>query len=188
NQTKEQKESVRKRESIAEAHVLGTEPVFLNLGFYDGGEKSFVKDKQKILAQFKRIRPDIVFLPQENDTHPTHRFSRRLAIEAMARLKKKPEIWDYETPWGLFTHKGFNAIVEFCGNTLEKKNLSIKKHLSQIKRTRFDVAAKNIARFRAIVIGEQILSDFGRSSPKTLPFMELFKIEPSHETYKKAFS
>jgi len=46
---------------------------------------------------------------------------------------------------------------------------------------RFDTAAKSIARFRAITIAEQILSDFGEKPPKMQKFMELFNISIENE-------
>jgi len=177
----QKKIAMREKEAKAEATILGTAPVFLRLGFYDGGEKNFVIDKRKVLKKMQGIKPDIVFLPHAFDTHPTHKFSRRLAIEAIARLGKKPEIWNFETPWALFSHGKFNALAEFSEKQMEKKLRAIKKHVSQVSRTRFDIAAKNIARFRAISIAEQILSDFGENPPKIMKFGELYSIEPSRK-------
>lgn len=173
----EKKIALRESESSAEAQVLGTTPVFLRLGFYDNGEKNFVIDRQRLLQEFEKAKPDIVFLPQERDTHPTHAFSRRLAVEALAKTSLHAELWNYETPWALFSHGTFNAITDFSRETLEKKITAIKSHASQTRRTRFDVAAHDIARFRAISIAEQILSDFGENPLKIRGYLELFAIE-----------
>jgi glucosamine-6-phosphate deaminase len=175
--TKERKAFIRERESMAEARALKTKPLFLRLGFYDNGEKSFVADKEKVAKKFRAIRPDIVFLPQAADTHPTHLLARRIASDALAKINARCEIWNYETPWALFSHRKFNAIVQFSEKELRKKILAIKKHASQVSRTRFDTSAKNMARFRGITLAEQILSNFGEKPPTTVRLVELFSIE-----------
>ena len=176
--TKERKISIREKESNAEARVLKTRPFFLRLGFYDNGEKSFVADKEKVAKKFRAIKPDIVFLPQAADTHPTHLLARRIASDALAKINAGCEIWNYETPWALFSHRKFNAIVQFSEKELRKKILAIRKHSSQVSRTRFDTSAKSIARFRAITLAEQILSNFGEKPPGGMRLVELFSIEP----------
>ncbi len=174
--TPEEKARIRENEMTQESKILGTKPSFLRLGFYENGEKNFVADREKMEQLLKKAKPDIIFLPHEADSHPTHAFSRRLTIEALAKTGLECELWEFESPWALFSHGKFNSIVEFSKEAFDRKIQSVNRHESQNERTRFDEIAKSITRFRAVTIPEQILSDYGDKPPKIMDFVELFNV------------
>ena len=141
--------------------------------FYDLSGKLPISDVKAIKKIIATLQPDIAFLPHRRDTHPTHIQTRRLALAA---LPAHTELWSFETPWGLFGHRNFNAAFEFGDELMETKMKAIRHHQSQLSRTSFDEAAHDVARFRRITIGEQFLSDLGSASLKTEPYLELFHV------------
>ena len=170
--TMKQRINAREKEARAEARILGTKIIFLKAKFYDS--KSIEKtDIKKIRKLLKKIKPDIVFVPQKLDPHPTHILSRKTAL---ASIPNHVELWSYETPWGIFGHKKFNTVFEFSEKTLKQKLKAIRTHKSQIERTRFDTAAKNIGEFTRIIMAEQLFSQHGKKPLETKPYLELYNI------------
>lgn len=163
----------RERETKASAKVIGTKPIFLKSRFYDNGEEIQESDIRKTRALMRKLKPQIVFVPQRLDPHPTHLLSRKTAL---ASIPHHVELWAYETPWALFGHKRFNACFQFSEKEMRKKLKAIRRHESQVQRTRFDTAAKNIAEFRRIIIAEQMFSQLGKKPLETKPYLELFSI------------
>lgn len=165
--------AVREREVKAESKILGTRLHLMRCRYYDNGEEIIESDLKKIRALLRRLKPDIAFLPHKHDTHPTHVKARKLAL---ASLPHGIALWSFETPWGLFTHSRVNAAFEFDEDVMDVKLAAIRAHKSQLARTAFDHAARDIAHFRRITLGEQFFSDLGAASVKTLPYLELFNI------------
>ena len=131
------------------------------------------KDLKKIRELIHKIQPNIAFVPQKADSHPTHSSTRKIAL---ASLPHNIDLWSFETPWSLFSHKKFNAVFEFSESLMQKKLRAIRKHKSQIQRTRFDTATHGIAKFRKITIAEQFFSELGKKPLRTQPYLELFNI------------
>ncbi len=168
-----QKMREREKETRLEARVLGTKVFFLRGRFYDNGKDIHESDIRKIRALMRKLKPDLVFVPQKLDPHPTHVLSRKTAL---ASIPGNVSLWAYETPWSLFGHKKFNAVFEFSEKRMKTKIKAIRKHKSQNARTRFDRAAKIIAEFRRITIAEQMFSQLGKTPLETKPYLELFNI------------
>lgn len=167
-----QRIKTREAEARAEARVLGTRPVFPRCGFYDSGSIEEA-DLKKIRDLMRKIGPEMVFVPQRLDPHPTHVLARKTALASMPR---NIELWSYETPWGLFSHKKFNAVFGFSKKRMEKKLKAVKRHKSQVERTRFDIAVENLGCFRKIVIAEQLFSQYGKKPLEIKPCLELYNI------------
>ena len=170
---REQRIRAREQETRLAAKALGTRPVFLKCRFYDNSKEIIEADMRNIRNLLKKAKPDIVFVPQALDMHPTHALSRKTAL---ASVPGHVELWAYETPWSLFGHGKFNAAFEFSEEAMQKKLKAIREHRSQIERTRFDIAAKNIAGFRRITIAEQFFSQLGKKPLQTQPYLELYSI------------
>ena len=170
---KNQRIRIREAETKEESKILGTKAVFLKSDFYDNENGISKNDSKRIRNLIDKIKPDIILVPQKTDPHPTHILSRMSVLEILPR---GIDIWEYETAWGQFSHNEFNAFFEFSQNLMNKKLRAIKKHKSQLERTRFDIAAKNMGEMRGIIITEQIL-DYGDTPLKTKKYLELYDIK-----------
>jgi len=169
----EQKALIREQEARKEAKVLKTKIHFMECHYYDNGKDICEEDLKRVRDLMQKITPNIAFVPQKSDPHPTHVQSRKIAL---ASLPHDIDLWSFETPWGLFAHEKLNAAFEFGEKVMRVKMSAIQKHKSQIERTRFDLAAKGIASFRRITIAEQFFSELGKKSLETEPYLELFNI------------
>jgi glucosamine-6-phosphate deaminase len=165
---------IRKQEQVDESSILKTIPHFLDLKFYDNGEDILDEDIEKLYQEFLKIKPDIVLIPQKEDRHPTHKLARLITIKALKKYGKKVYTWNYESPWALFHHGHFNTIVSVPERFLKRKIDAVKKHKSQILRTRYDIAAESLAKLRGALIPEQELCAFGENPVKISPYIELF--------------
>ena len=167
--------AIRKDETRKECEVLSATPHFMDLGFYDEGEKHIDGDIKTMLQELEELHPDIVFLPHHLDSHQTHLTSRKIMLEAIKMHDRPLEIWHYETLWAPFRTKHFNTVVPLAKDVMERKMQAIRCHASQIKRTPYDRAAKALATFRAVLIPEQELSSFGDSGIQVGSFVEVFQ-------------
>lgn len=70
----------RRAEALESARILGVERTQLDLpdGRFDEGEAN----RMAVLAELRRLRPEILVLPAPDDRHPDHRRAHRLAREA----------------------------------------------------------------------------------------------------------
>ena len=178
----EDKESVikiREAEAKNESEILGSKPVFLRGEFYDAKDqkKAIKNDTKKLVKIFKKIKPNIVLLPQINDSHPTHSASREIAINSISQLNSKIQLWYYEGLWSLFSEGDFNTIFSFNEKIMKIKMRAIASQKSQISRTRFDIAAKSLAQLRAAIVPEQALVGYGAKAPKLGKYFELFFVK-----------
>jgi len=178
NKTKKEIIRIREKETIKESKVSGFTPYFLRLNFYDDYKKGFENDDIKeVIQKLKKVNPDIMFIPQKNDKHPTHKLSRDIVLECLKRMRKKKELWNYETMWALFDSGKFNLIVPFPEKILRLKIKAVKQHKSQITRTPYDVAAFSLAKLRGALVPEQELFGYGRKSILKDKNIELFFVE-----------
>jgi glucosamine-6-phosphate deaminase len=174
--------SIREKEAKKESKILGAVPYFLRAEFYDAKdvEKAINKDTKKLSAYFKKIKPDIIFVPQVNDKHPTHKLSREVALKSLLEYSKKSKsrvsVWGYEGLWSLFGEGDFNTIFAFDDKTMNQKMKAIASQESQLQRTRFDIAAKSLAQLRAAIVPEQALVGYGAKAPKLPKYIELFNV------------
>ncbi len=173
---------IRENEAKDESKVLGTKAIFLRSEFYDAKNfEDIVKnDIKKLLNNFEKIKPDIIFLPNKKDSHPTHKISRDVALSCVEKYKKIHggvfEIWEFEGPWSMFGERDFNTIVAYGDDILKNKMRAISLQKSQIERTRFDIAAKSLSQLRASVVPEQAMVGYGAKSPNFGKYFELFRI------------
>jgi glucosamine-6-phosphate deaminase len=178
---REERIAIREREAAQEARVLGVEPRFLRLPFYDADSEVTGRDLEILAALLAEIRPDWLFIPHRRDSHPAHQASRRAALDAVRRAmpEREVEMWSYEGPWALFGRGDFDTIVPLPRETFEKKAEAIRAHASQVSRTPFDVAAESLARLRSALVPEAELAGFGAKPPRLEPWVELFHREGS---------
>lgn len=176
--TKKEIIKIREKEAIGESKILGFTPYFLRLSFYDKYHGDIEKkDIKKIIKKLKQIKPDILLIPHKNDKHPIHRLSRKIILKCLKKMRRKVDLWNYETMWSLFSPEEFNLIVSFSEEFLKLKIKAIKQHKSQIARTPFEVAAYSLAKFRGAIVPEQELFGFGEKSTLKDKNIELFFVE-----------
>lgn len=193
---KEKATEIREKEMAKEAKILGVEqPVFLRLRSYESQrpnqparenprslEKEDVSRVEEILI---RHSPEIIFLPKEDDLHPTHCLASDLCLRAlqtpfwqMERDRRKfPQLIFYENPWSLFDAFEFNLISIFSEKEFLKNIKAVQVHRSQLKRTPFDRAAQSFAAFRGSTVPEQRIFGYGKDTKgMSKYFIEAFKI------------
>ena len=177
---KEERIKIREEEVKKECEILEATPHFCRLRFYDD-ETKIDQDIKEITNILKEIKPDIIMIPHKNDAHSTHIISRKIVLEAIKNVVEKIELWSYETTWSLFKNKKFNMIVVLSGYEMQRKIDAIKCHESQIKRTRYDLAAKALGSFRAALIPEQALTTYGEEGMELDKYIELLNVETLQE-------
>lgn len=177
--------AIREAEARLESKVLGTKPIFLRAEFYDARDpdKASRRDTSRLAAHFKKIKPDMVFLPSRKDSHPTHRASRQITLAALesfaARGGKRAVVWEYEGLWSMFSEGDFNTIFTYDDKIMKRQLKAISLQRSQIARTRFDIAAQSLARLRATIVPEQALVGYGARPPRLGKYFELFYVNPA---------
>ena len=138
--------AVRFREQKEAALFLGAKDVFWG-GFND---TELVDNRETILKieeVLHKVSPDAVFLNYYDDVHQDHRAAALAVISASRYVK---EVLFYEVP----TTQHFDPdIFVDVTNVLEKKIELIKKHASQVDRTRINnltivESAQSCANFR----------------------------------------
>jgi glucosamine-6-phosphate deaminase len=173
--------ALREREVTEESRLLGSEPRFLRLPFYDANYEVGDRDREIFGALVAEVEPDWVLLPHAGDPHPAHVASRRVALEVLGGAARgtarRVQLWSYEGPWALFGRGGFDAIVPVPRPFFEQKVAAIRAHRSQVERTPYDVAAESLARMRAALVPESELAGFGARPPRLEPYVELYRQE-----------
>jgi glucosamine-6-phosphate deaminase len=185
NTTKEERIALREAEAREESKILHTTPHFLRLEYYDDNKKSLDADSAKVAAKIHAIAPDIIFVPQENDPHPTHQMARTIVTAILKNYPKKIDCWSYESPWSLFQQEGFNTIVSLPESLLRRKINAIKTQKSQLSRTRYDIAAETLAQFRGALIPEQKLVGYGKRPIRISNNLELYSVETTDKENQK---
>ena len=170
--------NIREQEMIQESKILGVKkPIFLNLPSYEKDDKTTQdKDILEIEQYLKKYQPDIIFLPRANDYHPRHRLAANMALKAISRRvhKKAIELFFYETPWRIFGNFDFNAVFVLSKIDFAQKIKAIRAHQSQIKRNHFDKIVRGLNDFRASVIPEQRIGNYGSSTSRLGQYIEVF--------------
>ncbi len=173
--------AMRESEVTKESRVLGAEPRFLRLPFYDNNYEAGERDREILADLLGELDPDWIFMPHARDTHPAHIASRAMVVDSIRRflwgMKKTVEAWNYEGPWALFNRGEFNTIVTVPRIAFERKLQAIRAHESQVARTPYDVAAESLARLRSALVPESELAGFGARPPRLDAWMELFQRE-----------
>ncbi|MDP2950866.1 MAG: PIG-L family deacetylase [bacterium] len=177
NKSKEEAREIRQGEMKKEAKALGLlAPVLLDLASYENLKQAFKKDVLNIQAVFLKEKPDFIFLPKKDDSHPSHQLAVQLTLNALSSLKVKPFLFFYENPWSLFRADEINTIFLIEKQALKAKKKAILCHKSQLKRTDFLTVALALSKFRALTLPEQRVFGFGKGSKGLkLNHIETFK-------------
>jgi glucosamine-6-phosphate deaminase len=139
------KRIIRESEAVAAIETLKISREhahFLNLPFYRTGQ---VKkdpigeaDVEIVLDLLKNLKPDIIFVAGDmTDPHGTHRMCKEAIDQALARMKKPPEVWLYRGAWQEWDIHDVDVFVPLSKAEAKQKTLAIFKHESQKDRAVF---------------------------------------------------
>lgn len=139
------KAQVRREEARKACKFLGFIPYFGNLP--DGNIGEFSKEVKVVEEVMEHVRPDIVFIPGEHDTHQDHRNTHKVAIAAGRR---NPTFICYETPSTLNFKPNF--FIDITDN-IETKTKALDYHQSQTVGSK---AIQEIIKMNAKVIAAKL--------------------------------
>lgn len=130
-----------------------------NLILYSYDVRTFNFHRQDILQDMINLRnkykPDVVFMPSENDIHQDH---HTIAVEGL-RAFKFCSILCYEVPWNNFTFNT-SSFVELDEKYIQKKVNAMGQYLSQAHRP---YANEEFLRALARTRGVQISSNYAET-------------------------
>jgi LmbE family N-acetylglucosaminyl deacetylase len=139
----------RRSEALRAADVLGVKDV-LFCDQPDAADEVDAKAVTRTLVEIMaRITPaEIYTLHEELDRHPGHRLAGRLVRESIGESGLRPSggIWAYEI-WGLFARWDR---LEYIDAYLEKKQLAIAEHHSQVATIPYGDGMIALNRWRAV--------------------------------------
>ena len=164
------REEVRRRESLAEARLLGVrESVFLNLrGIYhdhtisDEDRHAVSQLIHSLLARHPDW-PRLFLVPHRDDMHPVHSLCTSLVgdfVEKELRWQNTA-VWQYESPWITFSPHQVEYVVAFDGIGMATKAEAMAVHRSQEYRTKYSDVARYAGQMRAETFPE-LLGGFGQ--------------------------
>ena len=164
----EEKIKIRKLESINSCRILGSDPLFLDLG-----QPILECNKENIsivLGVLQKEDPDIVFLPPLNDAHPTHRTVNEIVLKVLESFKVN-EAWYYET-WTPLAVPGY--VFFFNDDLMKVKIEAMKQYESQLERLDYISSTVAFNIFRGIM-GQELMGGFGRSYKGEAKYGEAFQ-------------
>jgi len=123
--------AVRSREQEDAASFLGAKEIFWG-GFNDTELIDNREMIQRIEEVMRKVSPDVMFLNYYDDVHQDHRAAAQAGISASRYVR---EVLFYEVP--TTQHFDPDIFVDIV-DVLEKKIELIKKHASQVDRTRIN--------------------------------------------------
>jgi LmbE family N-acetylglucosaminyl deacetylase len=145
--------SIREAEARKAGNVLGVNGVeFLRLP--DLGLAGDIEKGAKLLREvFEARRPDLVYLPHPNESHPDHEAAVplvRAARQQISRRRKRPELRAYEI-WTPMAQCGW---VEDISDVMAKKLQAVRRYPSQLRLFRYDRAIRGLNLYRGALSGD----------------------------------
>ena len=173
--SRQQKVKTREREALAESRILNSKAIFNYCQFYEHGQKFWRQDLRQLDKLWRRVKPEIIILPERRDEHPTHALSAALVLDYLKQAKiKNIELWFYEGLWSQHLLENINLIFGFDKKLLAVKTKAIAAHRSQTARLPLIGASQALAQFRALTLPEQRFVTFGARPPKLADFVEAY--------------
>ena len=103
---------------------------------------------QEILNQLTQAKAEALFLPFLLDEHPDHQATNRLFAMIAENLGRQVMVYAYE----IWSPLKPNRLVDITA-VAEKKELAIRKHLSQTKHINYAPPILGLNRFRSLALG-----------------------------------
>lgn len=99
---------MRRNEMLAASRILGYAPHFA--GHMDGSLCAGPHEVESFRSFLEELSPDIIFSHWPVDTHPDHRASAAIALQAWLKFKGREAFYYYEVMTGRQTHC-FNPVL-----------------------------------------------------------------------------
>jgi LmbE family N-acetylglucosaminyl deacetylase len=142
--------SIREAEAQRATNVLGVDRThFLRLPDLEVGDRIEL-GADALRAVIEADRPDLIYLPHPEESHPDHAAALPLVRAARARLSSAeplPELRAYEV-WSPMTRHGW---VEDISAVIEQKIRAVRCYPSQLHLLRYDWAIRGLNRYRGIM-------------------------------------
>ena len=136
----------RENESVAAAGILEISKI----EFWrepDGAFKATDANVQRLVEKMQAFRPDVLYVPHQDEDHPDHREAAILVNKAVSLIHcmiAKPNVWMYEV-WTPIQH--FDHIVDISPYVAIKRT-AIRAHKSQCEVLDFEEAILGLNRYR----------------------------------------
>jgi len=134
---------IRESEARQAATILGV----TDIEFWrerDGGLRASHSLIERSLEAIQRYRPELIYVPNEHESHPDHRAAARLVRAVRQRLTISPTVLMFEV-WTPLTD--MDEIIDVTPY-METKLAAIRAYKSQCSVMRFDEAMLGLARYR----------------------------------------
>jgi N-acetylglucosamine malate deacetylase 1 len=135
----------REREAEKAARILGVSAsYFLRLPDWRTGE-NISKAAKQLAPLLKRAKPDLVYLPHEQEWHPDHKAALPIVRAALRGLRRPgPTLRTYEVWTPLFDYDR----VEDISTVMPRKLRALQAHHSQLKEFDYARAVSGLNAFR----------------------------------------
>jgi LmbE family N-acetylglucosaminyl deacetylase len=144
----EQARRIRERESERAAAILDVTSInFLRRP--DGHLADDIEQTAAVLRPIlEREQPDLIYLTHERDWHPDHRACLHIVESALGSCRfQSPALLCYEVLTPLTEYDRVEDITPF----LNRKLRAVRAHRSQVRRLRYDCAARALNEYRGAV-------------------------------------
>jgi LmbE family N-acetylglucosaminyl deacetylase len=142
--------SIREAEARKAGEVLGVTRIeFLRLPDLRVSEH-LERGAEKLWAVLETYKPDLMYVPHPEESHPDHEASVPLARAARMRLAGKgscPALHAYEV-WSPMTRYGW---VEDISSVMTRKLGAVRCYPSQLQQFRYDQAVRGLNQYRGIM-------------------------------------
>jgi len=161
--------SLRENEARKAAEIVGAND--LVFWRYQDGRLPVNKTTEKLLSTLiSDFQPDIIYAPSFLDPHPDHLATVRILANALKKLPYEGIIYFYEIWAPLYINRLVNI-----DQTVDKKELAVLSHESQIKERSYFDAVMGLNRYRAGMYNAGTYAEGFLSTTKEL-FLKLFDI------------
>lgn len=142
---------IRKKEGTEAHKILGITD-FEYFGLPNADDKEKVKE---ILRTELKKSFDVIYMPDIQDMHPTHKAVAETVMKLVDELDMKSEIYGYDG-WNFLHHPLVFIDIE---NYIGKKIEAIRANKSQIQDKPYDEAMEKFARVRAILMSSHEITN-----------------------------
>jgi LmbE family N-acetylglucosaminyl deacetylase len=139
----EEMSDIREREAQQAATILGIS----DIEFWrqpDGALRASHRLIERFVESIQSYGPDLIYVPNEQESHPDHRAAARLVRAARQRVTTSPTVLMFEV-WTPLA--AIDEIIDITPH-METKLAAIKTYKSQCSVLRFDEAMLGLARYR----------------------------------------